>query len=564
MTLKLAVASAALFSTLASAQNNRLFDARNPSFDDVVDHAIFQEDTLLKILRGEQPIVETYIQNMQPDSDFGVIPKNDQYFLGKLDLSRGVNTASFVSKSGAKSRALDSFTNLFSARYLPRGFAQMILIDGGEFNRAHYDFEYVRREFLGDVRTWVINVSPKKQAGSGRFIGKIWVEDRDFNVVRFNGTYSAQRFGQLYLHFDSWRVNCGPDLWMPFAVYSEETSKPYALGLRAMNFKAMTQIWGYTTPADRREGEFTSLTVDMPSVQDKSDQAADNSPVESLRAWERESENNVLDRMEKANILAVGGDVEKVLETVINNLVVTNNLQMAPEIRARVLLTTPLESFTLGHTIVISRGLIDTLPDEASLAAILSHELAHIALGHQIDTRFAFSDRVLFDDEATLDNFRFVRPQAQEDAANAKALTLLENSPYKDKVSQAGIFLNALGAEAGQLPSLVKPLLGNRMTEGNNVVRLAALLQNAPRFAQTRTDQVAAFPLGARTSLDPWTNKLRMTRIRVVPLISARERMPFELTPIFLHLRYQSKLPADAPDQPATASAGDPITASKP
>jgi hypothetical protein len=330
-----------------------------------------------------------------------------------------------------------------------------------------------------------------------------------------------------------------------------------------MNFKAMTQLWGYTTPADRREGEFTSLTVDMPSVQDKSDQAADNSPVESLRAWERESENNVLDRMEKANILAVGGDVEKVLETVINNLVVTNNLQMAPEIRVRVLLTTPLESFTLGHTIIISRGLIDTLPDEASLAAILSHELAHIALGHQIDTKFAFSDQVLFDDEATFNNFRFIRPQAQEDAANAKALTLLENSPYKDKVSQAGLFLSALGAEAGRLPSLVKPLMGNRMTEGNNVVRLAALLQNAPKLEQTRADQVTAFPLGARTSLDPWTNKLRMTRIRVVPQISARERMPFELTPIFLHLRYQPK-PADAPDQPAPASVGDPIAASKP
>ena len=68
----------------------------------------------------------------------------------------------------------------------------------------------MKREFLGDVRTYVINVAPKKNAGSGRFMGRIWVEDRGFNIVRFNGTYSQAAPGQFYMHFDSWRVNCGP------------------------------------------------------------------------------------------------------------------------------------------------------------------------------------------------------------------------------------------------------------------------------------------------------------------------------------------------------------------
>jgi hypothetical protein len=94
--------------------------------------------------------------------------------------------------------------------------------------------------------------------------------------------------------------------------------------------------------------------------------------------------------------------------------------------------------------------------------------------------------------------------------------------------------------------------MGNRMAEGSNVLRMAALLQTAPQLQRTRTDQISALPLGARTTLDPWSNKLRMSRLRVVPLLSARERMPFELTPVFLNLRYQELPPDDDADLAAS------------
>jgi hypothetical protein len=203
------------------------------------------------------------------------------------------------------------------------------------------------------------------------------------------------------------------------------------------------------------------------------------------------------------------------------------------------MLTMPLETFTVGRTIVISRGLLDTLPDEASLAAMLAHELAHIALGQVIDTKFAFSDRLHFDDDALLKKFRFVRPPAEEDAANAQAVAYLQKSPYSDKLRQPGLFLKALAAEADRLPNLIKPLFGSPFVQGNNILRLGALLQNAPQLQRTRTDQIAALPLGARTSLDPWTDQMRMARTRSVPLLSGREKMPFELTPIFLNLKYE-------------------------
>jgi hypothetical protein len=508
------------------------------SFDAVVDRAIAQENRLLGRLRNERPVAETYIQELQPDTDFGTVPKTDHYFLGKVDLSGGVRVQSFIPKSDIKSHAFEIFTAMFSLEFLPRGFAQMMFVDGTDFNRTAYDFDYVRREFLGDVRTVVVDVKPK--SGEGRFTGQIWIEDKGFNIVRFNGVYGPRHISKLYMHFDSWRVNCGPNLWLPYAVYTEESDLPYAFKMRKKKFKALTRLWGYKTAKERDFGEFTNMTVDMPGVDDKSSEAADNSPVESLRAWERRAEDNVLNRMEQANLLARKGEVEKVLNTVISNLVVTNNINIQPEVRARVILTTPLETFTVGHTIVISRGLLDTLPDEASLAAVLAHELAHIALGQTLDSKYAFSDRMIFDDEETLKRFRFARPQEQEDKANETALVYLQNSPYKDKLGQAGLFLKALGNEANRLPSLIKPLFGSRMADGSNVLRMAELIERSPQLQTTRIDQVAALPLGSRTKLDPWTDDLQMVHARPVQLLSAREKMPFELTPIYIHLAYES------------------------
>src|SRR6185503_9731774 len=132
-------------------------------------------------------------------------------------------------------------------------------------------------------------------------------------------------------------------------------------------------------------------------------------------------------------------------------------LDIQPPVRARVLLTTPVESFTVGHTIVLSRGFIDVLPDEASLALALAHELAHVALGHSLDTKYAFSDRTLFEDEQSLMRFSLERTPTEESAADKTALEYLKNSPYKDKLSNAALFLRALEERAAELPGLLQP-----------------------------------------------------------------------------------------------------------
>ncbi len=294
-------------------------------------------------------------------------------------------------------------------------------------------------------------------------MGRIWVEDQDFHIVRFNGAYSGSSRTNYYFHFDSWRVNSGPNLWLPAFIYSEESDLNFALAKR-LSFKAQTRLWGYNLGHSAQEQELSKILIESQTpVKDQSTAANDINPVTAQRDWDRQAEDNVTDRLERLGLLAPKGEVDKVLETVVNNLEVTNNLDIQPEIRCRVLLTSTLESFAIGHTIVFSRGLIDVLPDEASLAMMVAHELAHVVLGHRIDGQYAFFDRLLFDEKDTFRHFGFARTPAEEEAANAKANELLKNSPYKDQLATAKLFLNALESREKDIPNLISPHLGDRV-----------------------------------------------------------------------------------------------------
>ena len=501
--------------------------------DQVIDRVVRQEAAFMEALHDYSPLVETYIQEMRADKELGMVPEHDQYFLAKADFSQGIRERVFVGADTKHHAAFVSkiFSNPFAMKYVDTGFLQGIILDTGGFDQSHYQFELLRREFLGDVRCLVFDVTPRKGSGQGRFIGRIWVEDQDYHVVRFSGArVNAPRF-QYYFHFDSWRLNMGPGVWLPAYVYTEENDVQYGI-MNHVHFKAQTRLWGYDLRSSHRQDELTTVLVESPNaIADHAEQTQDRGPLEALHAWQRLSEDNVVDRMERAGLLAPRGEVEKVLETVVNNILVTNNLDIQPDVHCRVLLTAPLESFTMAHTIVVSRGLIDTLPDEASLAMVLAHELGHVVLGHAIDTRWAFSDRVIFSDFEAFSRLDFRRTPAEEQAADQKAVELLQKSPYANKLTEGGLFLRALSARSKDLPNLVTAHLGNRLALGNQVVRMQTVAQSAPELKLTQPDQIAALPLGARLKLDPWTDRVDMMKSKPVAATSAREKMPFEVTP---------------------------------
>jgi hypothetical protein len=524
----------------------------------MVNMIIASEHKLDQRLRQLHPRIEIYVQDTKPDQEFVSVPVRDYYNFGWLDLTKGVIDHSF--------NKANWHHNLFGLslriRYVPDGFAQMIFVDEGGLDTNHYLFNYAGREFLGDIRCVVFDVTPRKGSGRGRFLGRIWAEDQNYNVVRFKGTYTPNTMLKFYFHFDSWRVNARPGLWLPAYIYSEESDLHTLLQEKA-RFKGQVRLWGYNLRNSGREEEETAILVENPEVRDNTQTVKNYSPLESERAWDQEAEDNLLERLQKAGVLAPPSDVDKILETVVNNLIITNKLNLPDEVRCRLLLTTPLESLTIGHTIVISRGLFDVLPDEASLAMVLAHELAHITLGHRVDTRYAFNDRMIFPDDDTYRRFALGRNQHDEIAADNKAMELLRNSPYANKLGQASLFLKAMAARAPQLSSLMQAHLGDKFVLDNKVARMTALLRSGPQLQMKNVNQIAALPLGARIKVNPWTDKVEMMKTTAIPILGPGDKMPFEVTPLRPYLtRFETiQAKASAPRPPAPAATAPAATA---
>ena len=520
------------------------------TMDEVVDRVVLNENRLSAQMHNYSPLVETYIQNLKPDKDLGYAPAGDKYFLGRADFSKGVALVSLTDTQSKGKKIFSGIGNFFSfaMQFLPDGFLQMIFLDTNGFDKQHYKFDYVRREFLGEVRCLVFDVTPLEKSGKGRFLGRIWVEDQDFNIVRFNGAYGGGGHSSFYFHFDSWRANVQPGLWLPAFVYSEEKDLHYAL-TKKLDFKAQTRLWGYNLGHASQEQELSKILVETP-VQDDTKTANDLSPVQAQRSWDRQAEDNVIDRLERIGLIAPKGEVDKVLETVVNNLEVTNNIDVEPDVRCRVMMTTTLESYTVGHTIVMSRGLIDVMPDEASLATMIAHELSHVILGHRLDSSYAVFDQLLIDDKETFRHFGFARTPDEENAANVKAIQLLNNSPYKNQLGNAGLFLTALESRQKEIPNLISPHLGNR------VPVVGDLKSTTPVDQKQNPQLIAALPIGGRVKVDPWNDKLELIKSKPVGTVAEREKMPFEVTPF---MPYLTRFGSDAakPIAASTATPGD-------
>ncbi|MGA3194581.1 MAG: M48 family metalloprotease [Terriglobales bacterium] len=542
-----------------TAQGSTL--AQPTTMDQVVDRVIIREKDLIKFLAPRTPIVETYLQNLTQDTQLGPIPQDDHYFLGRMDLSESIDRSDYLtekgkgkekdSEEGMAKHLLGGLVNKFKFQYQPLGFSWMIYADRNDFDRQHYDFHYARREFLGDVRCLVFDVTPKKDAGKGRFLGRIWVEDQDFNIVRLNGTYARPMRNTYYFHMDSWRLNLIPGYWVPTYIYSEEGD--FTAGARNnIAFKAQTRLWGYNLKMGTPNDELTQIRVD--SVKDETPTTQDASPLAAEREWQQQAEDNVIERLERAGLLSPEGDVDKVLQTVVNNLEITNNVELPRPVRTRVLTTSPLETFSVGNTIIVSRGLIDVLPDEASLAMVLSHELAHIVLGHNLGSQYAFNDRMLFSDDGTFQNLGFKHIPEEEAAADKKAVEMLKASPYAQKLDTAGLFLKALQTRSPHLTALLQAHLGNSMIENGTVTRMAQLETTAPALDWNKLDQIAALPMGGRVKLNPWDDKVEIVKTQPVAITSARDKMPFEVTPFFPRLSRYNANPAAAQTTATTAA----------
>jgi hypothetical protein len=507
--------------------------------DEIIDRIIKREHDEIAAFDLYSPVVETYIQEVKFEQAIGTAPKSDYYFLGQADFRGRLKVHSMID-GGRKGSFLWSFD--------PAGFLQMIYIDRGEFDKGHYRFKYSGREFLGEVRCLIFDVSAAPKVRGARFVGRIWVEDQDYTVVRINGRYaptvhfSWKTFeDQYYLHFDSWRTNVKSGLWLPSYVYSQEMNRPTRFS--NPSYKSSTHLWGYKLKQGSREEELSRLLVESANpIKDETTQH-DRSPLEAQREWRHEAEDNVLSVLERDGLLAPQGEVDKLLNTVVNNIEVTNNFDEQVDLRCRVLLTSSLEMFSIGNTIVVSRGLIDVVPNEETLGALLAHGIADAILPKPNQDQYAFSDILRLTPTEVLKRLSFQEGRVEAAENSEKAMELLKKSPYASKLANAGLFLEQLHSQVKELKQLISPQLGNE------IFFASRLLQSAPALQWDNKAQVAALPIGSRLKIDPWSAGVTLMKSKPMALISARDKMPFEVTPLVPYLtRYVevSAAPADS------------------
>ena len=90
------------------------------------------------------------------------------------------------------------------------------------------------------------------------------------------------------------------------------------------------------------------MVVDA-TVKDESPATQDASPLQAQWQWQQQAGDNVIERLQNAGLLAPEGEVDKVLETVVNNLLITNNIELPGPVHARVMLTVATRDVQRGQ-----------------------------------------------------------------------------------------------------------------------------------------------------------------------------------------------------------------------
>lgn len=519
----------------------------DPPIDDVIENLINREHDEVANVTRMKPIVETYMQIEKRDKSLGMAPGSDFYFLGQASFGKEIKVKSLLAHTKTKSL-------MYS--YYPSSFLSMAFVDPTDFDKKHYDFRYAGQDFQGEFRCFIFDIHPlPKTKSSSQFNGRIWVESDGFNIVRINGSFSPDyHFSwtslseQYRFHFDSWRSNVRPGEWLPSYIYAQEVGRDRFL--HGPMLKAQTRLWGFHAGRDFREDEFTDLKIEAPVPIADEGENHDRSPLEAVRLWRREAEENTLDALETDGLLAPVGPVERVLNQIVTNIEVTNKLDDRVDLHCRVLLTSSFEMFSVENTIILSRGLIDVIPDENVMAVLLAEEVADAMMPKPYQDQYAFSDEVRVSTTEIMKKLSF-EDEKQETVENeAKALELISNSPYAGKLGKADLFFDQLRLQSKQLKQLISPRLGNQ------VMSVARAWNGEATLDPTDKDQIAALPLGSRIKLDPYDDSLEFLRTSSQPILSMREKMPFEVVPLYPYAtKYQA--PQAAETGSAVVSAGN-------
>jgi len=141
---------------------------------------------------------------------------------------------------------------------------------------GEYDILYVGQQKQDELNTYVFDVAPKQIVGKKRYFqGRIWVDDRDFQIVETYGKTVPdirKKKGQenLFPKFTTWREQIDGQYWFPTYTRAEDTLK-FSLG----DIK-IREIIKYTNY--RRFGSKSKITYEGQEVKKGTEQKPEQKP----------------------------------------------------------------------------------------------------------------------------------------------------------------------------------------------------------------------------------------------------------------------------------------------
>jgi hypothetical protein len=506
--------------------------------DDLARRIVEREQQTAADLGSFHPLVETYIQ-VQKAHDGELAPWYDRHFLSVAEFHGELKALRFKPRHSEIWRGLgetaDSFTPV-TIEYNPSGFVAMAYPNPATFDLRHYHLESIGSEYLGDVRCLVFHVSPIAREKKGLFEGKIWVESQTLVIVRFNGAYDGTNIADKYVHFDSWRANAKPGLWVPAAIYADDEALPccgaWKINWTKIHMRSETRFWGYGLHLLESSEEAASTSIEK-SQQPRVVASAfspGGSIAQPLQSTLKSDEAAVQD-LERLGLLAPIGEVETGLQNVLASFQAANHLSFAQGVQCRVLLTSNLESAVIGHTIILSRGILELMPNQAALAAILAHGLAHVALEDAGKSNLFAGDQSISDPREVTRKLRVAHSAKEEAQAASLAQEWMRKSPYGESLASVSEFAAQLKTWSPRIGKLLEASIGENLcqTLGVDHMRAAAAVQGL----ESSFDR---FPFGGKLNVDPWSGALLPFQGKANSRNADTASAPLEIAPVAMIL----------------------------
>ena len=136
-------------------------------------------------------------------------------------------------------------------------------------------------------------------------------------------------------------------------------------------------------------------------------------------------------------------------------------------------------------------------------------------MGHHIDTRYAFNDRLLFPDESTFQRIDMYHSDHDNAEAAKEAMEYMQNSMYKDRLPIAGLYYAQLVDREKVLKALNTPKLGDSLLKADGTPWMADLQKMAPKLNWDDLAQPPALPLGSWLKTDPWDDKVHKLNAKI-------------------------------------------------